>query len=286
MVAIAAAGWGTWPLFLRRAERGSPIPPALEATVCMLALTIASGSLLARDRVHVRATKGQWAKISLLGVCDAGNVVFFFAAYQRTSVAIAVLTHYLTPMLVALGAPFVVREPLRARTLGAVSISLAGLVLLLAPWSAERHPSDLVGACFGLASAVCYATNVLVSKSLVAVFSGSEMAFYHGVLAVLVLALLVDPAAWGQVGLRGAAWLVAGAVGPGATCGLLFVWGLRRVHASHASNLTLLEPLVATLAASIAFHERLGVGAVAGGGLILAGAAIVVSSRDERAVEA
>ena len=249
----------------------------------MSALTLASGSLVRRDRLDVRASRVEWAKIGLLGVADALNVVFFFAAYQRTSVAIAVLTHYLTPMLVALGAPILRLEAWRLRTFVAVLVSLAGLAMLLAPWSAERHPQDLVGGAFGLASAVCYATNVLVSKSLVPVFSGSEMAFYHGALSVLVLVLLVPVAAWGHVGLHGAGWLAAGALLPGATSGLLFVWGLRRVRASHASNLTLLEPLVATVAATLAFHEHLGVAGVLGGGLILGGAAIAVTAGREDA---
>ena len=129
-------------------------------------------------------------------------------------------------------------------------------MLLLAPWSAERHPADLVGAAFGVASALCYATNVLVSKRLVPVFSGSEMALYHGFVALPLLVLLVPIGAWaavaaGRAGVaRGAASLV-----PGAVCGLLWVWGLRSVRASHASNLTLLEPLVATLGASVALRR-------------------------------
>lgn len=281
MVAVAAAGWGTWPFFLRLAERGGPIPPALEASVAMLALTAVSGTFVSRDRLRVRATPLQWAKIALLGVADALNVVFFFAAYQRTSIAIAVLTHYMTPMLVAVAAPFALGEVWRVRTFVAVSVSLGGLVLLLAPWSAERHATDVVGGGFGVASAICYATNVLVAKSLVPVFSGSEMAFYHGVLSVLVLVAFVvigDPGALGRVGLSGATWLAVGALLAGAGCGLLFVWGLRRIHASRASNLTLFEPLVATVAASLIFHERIGWSGLMGGALILAGAALAVMS--------
>jgi drug/metabolite transporter (DMT)-like permease len=277
MVAIAAAGWGTWPFFLREAEKARSIPAAVEAMAPLLALTLSSAALFGRDRLRVRATRVDWAKIAFYGLTDALNVVFFFAAYQRTSIAIAVLTHYLTPMLVALGAPCLGLEAWRRRTFVSVLVSFTGLVLLLAPWSATRHPADLVGAAFGLASAACYATNLLVSKSLVPVFSGSEMAFYHGIVSVLVLAALAPLHAWADLGGHAAVWLAAGALVPGALCGLLFLWGLRRVHASHASNLTLLEPLVATVAASVAFHEPLGLRGLAGGGLILAGAAVVVT---------
>ena len=243
----------------------------------MVGLTLASGALVSRDRIRVRAKASDWAKISVLGVVDALNVVFFFIAYQRTSVAIAVLTHYLAPMLVALGAPMLRLEAWRRRTFVAVGISLAGLVLLLAPWSAARHEGDVIGAAFGLASAACYATNVLLAKSLVPVFSGSEMAFYHAVISVLLLALLVPAGAWAQVGHDAAVWLSLGALVLGATCGLLFVWGLRRVHASHASNLTLLEPLVATVGASVALHEPLAMASLFGGVLILTGAGVAAT---------
>jgi len=277
IVTLAAVGWGTWPLFLWQAHSTGPVAPAIEATATMLALTLAAGALLSRDRLSVRARRRDWAKIGVTGVTDALNVIFFFAAYQRTSVAIAVLTHYMTPMLVAVAAPLVLGERWRARTLFALLVSFAGLVLLLAPWSAERHPDDFVGAGFGLASAVCYATTVIVSKRLVPVFSGSEMAFFHGVLSVLILLLLVPWKACSHVTVHAAVWLGAGSLLPGATCGLLFVWGLRRVRASHASNLTLFEPLVATLLGSLVLHQPLGATGAVGGGLILSGAALAVT---------
>jgi drug/metabolite transporter (DMT)-like permease len=277
MVAVAATGWGTWPFFLRRIEHDGPLPAALEASAVMLGLMLASGALMTRDRVKKRARARDWGEIAALGLFDALNVVFFFCAYQRTSVAVAVLTHYLTPMLVAVGAPALGLESWQRRTFVAVGISLAGLLFLLAPWSAERHAADLTGALFGLASAVCYATNVLVAKRLVPVFSGSEMAFYHAAISVLILVLLVPEGAFRHVEPDAARWLVLGALLPGATCGLLFAWGLRRIHASRASNLTLLEPLVATVGASVALRQPLGAGSLAGGALILAGAALAAT---------
>ena len=71
--------------------------------------------------------------------------------------------------------------------------------------------------------------------------------------------------------------VVAGALGPGALSGLLFVWGLRRIAASHASVLTLLEPFVAVVLAAAVLGEGLGAVPIAGGALILTGAILVVS---------
>ena len=98
LVAVAAMGWGTWPLILRHA----PMSPALQSAVLMLMLMLGSLPVMLRDRVRARARPAHWLGVAWLGVSDALNVGLFFAAYQRTSVAIAVLTHYLTPIFVAL----------------------------------------------------------------------------------------------------------------------------------------------------------------------------------------
>ncbi len=274
LVAGAAASWGTWPLFLRRAEAIAPLHPALESMLLMAVLTVVTAPFCAFDRVHVRATAGAWARVAWLGVGDALNVILFFAAYQVTSIAIAVLTHYLTPIFVALAAPLVLKEATSARTWGAAGASFVGLVLLLAPWEASFDKA-LLGAALGAGSAVFYASNVLVNKSLVPFFSASEMMFFHGLIATPLLAMFVPREAW-NADTRALLVVALGSIGPGALGGLFFTWGLRRVPASHASTLTLLEPLVAVVAGAIVYGECLGWLAMVGGGLILLGAAVVV----------
>jgi drug/metabolite transporter (DMT)-like permease len=272
LVAIAACGWGTWPLILRHA----PMPAALQGALALGTLTFASFPIMLKDRVRTKATLRQWLVIAWLGIGDALNVALFFAAYQRTTVAIAVLTHYFTPIFVALGAPFVVHEKARARTFVAVAVAFTGLALLLEPW---RHASaaDLVGAGLGTASAVFYGSNVLLTKRLSTVFSGSELMFFHGVVATPLLFALVSPSEYAAVSGKAVAIVLVGALGPGAMGGLFFVWGLRRVAASHASVLSLLEPFVAVMIASLFLGESLGALTILGGALILAGAAIVIS---------
>jgi drug/metabolite transporter (DMT)-like permease len=165
-----------------------------------------------------------------------------------------------------------------------VAIAFAGLVLLLEPWRADLSTGDLLGAALGGGSAVFYASNVIMNKRLSRVFSGSELMFFHGLVAVPLLwafvprgalsAARADPSALGAI--------LAGGLGIGALCGLSFVWGLRRIAASHASILTLLEPLVAVTTAVAFLHQRIGVAPLGGGALILVGAGLVVSPRFAR----
>jgi drug/metabolite transporter (DMT)-like permease len=283
LVAGAACAWGFWPLFLRGAESYGPTAPELESAITLAVVTLASAPFVLGDRIRARGSWRGWAGVAWMGVADALNVVLFFRAYQMTSVAIAVLTHYLTPLFIAVLAPLVLREERDRRTTASVLVSFVGLVLLLAPWASGHRPGDLLGALAGAGSAVFYASNVLVNKRVMDEFSGSEMMFFHGVVATPLLFLIVPRAAWGVVDMRSVGVVVCGAAVCGGAAGLAFVWGLRRIRASHASTLTLLEPLVAVVVAAVAFGERLSAAALAGGALILCGAAVVVSTRARRA---
>lgn len=284
LVASAACMWGLWPLILQHAESYGKIPSALESALVMLVLTLISGPLALRDRVRLRASVRGWAGVAWLGFADAMNIVLYFRALQLASVAVAVLTHYLAPLFVAVAAPIFLRERRDARTTSAVLISFVGLALLLEPWGATHRPGDAMGALFGAGSALFYASNVLTNKRLVSEFSGSEMMFFHGFVATPVLLALVPAGAWSALDPRALGFLLLGALGPGALGGLLFVWGLRRIRASHAATLALLEPFVAVLMAAAVMDQKLSFAAMVGGALILGGAARVVSTPPEAAI--
>ncbi len=278
-VALAACAWGTWGLIVRRTDALGVMPSALESTIVMAVITVVSGVTSRWDRVPGRAPWRARAWVAWLGVGDSFNILLFFAAYKLT-IAVSVLTHYLTPVFVAIAAPLVLRERMTARTAAAIATSFAGLALMLAP-SSGGAPSTAVwtSAMLGAGSAVFYASNVVVNKFVVADFSTSETMFWHGVVGTPLLAAFVPPSAWSAVDARAAGFLALAAVGPGALAGLAFVWGLRRMPAAHASTLTLLEPLVSILLAAALLGEALGVRAVAGGALILAGAVAVMTPR-------
>ena len=102
-VVAAAALWGCWSLFLRPSGLSGPQC----ALVAMAAMSLPAPLLL-----------GQWARadgrarraLAVLGLADTGNLVLYFAAVQRGPVSVAVLTHYLAPLGVALAAPWVLGE--------------------------------------------------------------------------------------------------------------------------------------------------------------------------------
>jgi drug/metabolite transporter (DMT)-like permease len=300
-VALAASSWGAWGLAIRHAEAIHPMPASLESAIVMGVTIVVSAAVSLRDRVEpagrlrgVRSlaslepagrTWKAWAGVAWFGVADLLNMLLFFAAYKLT-IGVAVLTHYMAPVFVALTAPLVLREPMTVRSAVAVAVSVAGLAVMVVPSTGGTVAAPIwASAALGTGSAVFYASNVLVNKFIAGSFSASQAMLWHGVVATLLGALLVPPAAWATIDPRAVAFLSVVAVGPAALGGLAFVWGLRRIPAAHASTLTLLEPLVSVVLGQAVLGEPLGRRAAAGGALILMGSVAIVTQARLSAVE-
>ena len=261
-VAAAAASWGTWSLFLRPTH----LPANVTSPILFAVMALVAWPLSWREP---RATWDRHAVLLMLGntLCDAVNVLTFFAALRYTTVAIAVLTHYCAPIFIALAAPRidgVVTRGARA----AAAVALVGLALVLEPW----HGLDdgaIAGAALGLASAVCYAGNVFVVRRFATRVGNARAVATHSAVAALALAPLAIPDL-GLVTAPGLGLMTAGAASIGAISGILFVAGLRRIGAARAAVLTYAEPLVAVVVGALAWHEPVSALASVGGALVLA----------------
>lgn len=279
-IVLSAASWGTWSFFLRRASGAGP---GLASALCSFVVMSTIAAVLCPLALRATRRRGEprrlreWLLVAVFGVTDALNCALFFSALATTSVAVAVLTHYLAPLFVALGAPRLLAEPRRPGTLPAVLLGLSGLALLLAPWRvpAVRDGSLWTGALLGAGSAVFYAASLLLSKRLSRSFEASELIVYHAPTGLVTLALLVPAAGW-TITAPSLAWLLLGALGPGALAGMVFLRSLAAVPASHASVLTLVEPVTALALAVFLWREPLDALGLAGAAAILTAAYRVV----------
>jgi drug/metabolite transporter (DMT)-like permease len=267
LVIGAAASWGTWSLFLRPSQ----LPAAFTAPLMFLLMGIFSLPLA------WRAPAVQWDRrlLALLAgnaVCDALNVFTFFAAMDHTTVAVAVLTHYAAPVLVALAAPWIDRERNPA-ALAAALLALAGLALVLEPW---HGGGGGWGAALGLTSAVCYAGNVFIVRRLATAIGGARAISYHSLLAAVLLSPMLLLVPMQLVTLRGFGLLTAGALTIGAGSGIVYAAGLVRVGASRSGVLTFAEPLVAVLVGVLVWGEPATLAMLGGGAMVIAAGVWVV----------
>lgn len=270
MVTAAAASWGTWSLFLR--------PTHLPATVTTPILFLVMGVVTLP--AALRGPRIAWDRTTLGLIAanaafDALNVIAFFTAIQYTTVAIAVLSHYLAPVLIALAAPRIDRVVARGAGPAAV-VALAGLVVVLEPWRAPAAGAVL-GATLGVASAICYAGNVFTVRRIAARIGATRALAFHAVLAGLALAPLAA-GHLGEITPASLGLLVAGAVTIGAVSGIAFSVGLLRIGSARAAVLTFIEPLVAVTVGAAVWREPMHPVAVLGGVLVL-GAGIQVARK-------
>jgi drug/metabolite transporter, DME family len=262
MVTLAAASWGTWSLFLRPTGLSAfVISPLMFAIMAVVAFPFT-----------LRTAPARWDRTTLLllganTLTDALNVITFFAAMTYTTVAIAVLTHYVAPILIALASPRIEGTHTRGARPAAV-VALAGLVIMLEPWRAAAE-GVVIGALLGSASAVAYAANVFVVRRLAERIGPARVMSYHSALAaVVMLPFAVSGLAtvrWTDVAL-----LTAGSTTVGALSGIVFIAGLARIGAARSAVLTFAEPLVAVAVGVLVWHEPLRPLAILGGILVLA----------------
>jgi drug/metabolite transporter, DME family len=262
MVTIAAASWGTWSLFLRPTGLPAHVTtPILFVIMAIVAFPLTLRQPRARwDRTTIALLFGNTA-------CDVLNVITFFAALRYTTVAIAVVTHYLAPILIALAAPRIEGTHTRGARLSAL-VALGGLVIMLEPW---RDASDgvVVGALLGAASAVGYAGNVFVVRRLAERIGPARVMSYHSAIAAIAtLPFAVSGLA--TVSLSDLGLLAAGSSTIGALSGVVYVAGLTRIGAARAAVLAFAEPLVAVAVGAFVWDEPLRPLAAVGGALVLA----------------
>ena len=270
MVTLAAASWGTWSLFLRP----TGLPPTLTTPIVFAIMGLAALPLALRSPrvVWDRKTIGL---VVLNAAFDALNIMTFFAAIDVTTVAIAVLSHYLAPVLIALAAPRIDGASARG-VVPASLVAVAGLVIVLEPWRAADDGA-LVGAALGMVSATCYAGNMFTVRRLAERIGASRAMSYHSLLAAVVVAPFAI-ASTGTVSLPDLALVSLGAATIGAASGIVFAIGLTRIGSARAAVLTFAEPLVAVAVGAIVWEEPLHPLAAVGGAMVL-GAGIHVARK-------
>ncbi|MCB9614558.1 MAG: DMT family transporter [Sandaracinus sp.] len=273
LILAAASSWGTWSYWLRPTELPS------EVTTPLVFLVIALGSWpLARREGTPKWSKRAVALLVAFGISDAINVATFFGAMQVTTVAVAVLTHYAAPVLIALLAPTIdgVSVP---RAKPAALLALAGLTVVLEPWR-ELEGNVVLGAGLGFVSACAYACNVFLARRLTESIGSSRTLGLHALLAALLL-LPFAGSGFSAIEVRDLPYLAIGCLVPGFLAGLAFLRALTLVGSARASILAFVEPLVACVVGWLAFGESLGWTVLVGAALVIAAGVMVVAPSAE-----
>jgi DME family drug/metabolite transporter len=233
---------------------------------------------VARGAFQARPGAGRWpvGATLLAAACMAGYQLCFFAAVNRTGVAVGtVVAIGSAPALAGLLGWLVRREAPGWAWAGATALSVTGCVLLGIS-GGSGVAVDVWGVLLALGAGGTYALYVLANKGLVTTQrpeAVTGVVFATGALLLLPVYFTQD-FAW-LASLRGSAVALHLGVVATALAYALFAEALTTTPIATAVTLTLVEPLTATLLGVLLLGERLTPGAAVGVGLLFAGLVVL-----------
>lgn len=279
LIALAAVTWGTTGTTLRLAGAGGGTDP----------LVLGASRLAVAAPLLLFGALRTWRVPNLLflpaGLCIAAYQLLYFSAVPRAGVAAtALLAICSAPVFVAALAVAALRERLNAGKIIALCLGAGGGALLVAG-SGRPGGGFAAGAGLALGAGLAYSIYLVATKRAATAWDPGLLAALTFSAAAMALApvLVAQPEVTAGLWLR--AWpliLYLGAV-PTAAAYWLFTAGLRRVAASSAPIVGLLEPLTATTLGLTLFAERLAPAGWAGVVLLL-GAVVVLARAAGRGV--
>jgi DME family drug/metabolite transporter len=245
------------------------------APITVGAVRIAFGGallLLVARAAPVAAAAWPRRELGVIAVAIAGYQLAFFAAVDRTGVAVGtVVALGSAPAIAGVAGRLVDGEPLTGRWAVATALACAGVLLLVLGGGGASV--DPLGIMLAMVSGSGYATYAVLAKRLLRRGHAPErvMAASFSLGAVLLVpVLLLGDLSWLATG-DGLALAVFLGVIPTALAYVLFARGLRHLTPGETATLTLAEPLTATGLGILVLGERPGALAAIGAGLVLAG---------------
>ena len=262
----AMAVFGFYGIFIRFLNLSSQLILFFNALFVAVILFLAF--LRQSERFNVRQYK---LIILFLGMAFVANNFCYFKAFQLTTIANAILTHYTAPIFVAILAPLFLREKLEKITLISLIISFLGL-FLIASEGLSLSPANFSGILFGTASGLAYAFSIIIYKYLLKNLSVYTLIFYQSLVGSIILAPFVLP----QVS-TSLPWfyLLFFALLFGIFATFLHFQGIKRIKAQQAGILGYTEPVFGISYAFLFFSEIPTKLSLIGGLLIVLGGYLI-----------
>jgi DME family drug/metabolite transporter len=275
-VLILAAGtlWGIMGIFVRELETyGFTSIQIASLRIMGAAVIFLAASLLWNKKgLRIRLRDIGW----FLGM-GIGSILLFTVCYFTTmsmaSLSVAAILLYTAPVMVMLMSLLLFREKMNRKKLLALVMAFLGCVLVTGLGGSSQISAAAVG--IGLLSAFGYGLYSILGTYVLRKYSPLTVTTYTflcgGVGALFACGpadiaskFLAAPNRWSLSGL-----IIATAFVTAVLPYLFYTEGLAHVRASSASIMASVEPVVATVAGVLVFHERMTAASAAGVALVV-----------------
>jgi S-adenosylmethionine uptake transporter len=216
-------------------------------------------------------------------IVSAAMAFLFFWGLGRVPMAQAIALSFIAPIIALFLAALILKERITRATLIATAMAFAGVLVILYGQSQARLGREaFLGALAILASAVCYAWNIILMRQQSLVAGATEVAFFQSALVAIVY-LLAAPFFLTALPLEHASAILLAAVLATASLFLLS-WAYARAEASYLAPTEYTGFLWATLWGWVVFGEHVSLFTLAGAALIVGGCILAARRRDHAPV--
>ena len=271
-IVLGAVMWGIIGLFVRTLSAAGfdSLQTMMIRCIFAAAVMFAYLGMFDREKLKVRLCDlWMFFGTGILSFLVFG--CFYFAAIDITSMSVAAMLLYTSPVFVTLMAALFFHEKLTKIKIIAVCASLAGSALIAGGFGGAEVSAK--GVFYGLMSGFCYALYSIFGRAALKRYSTVTITAYTFLFAAAGSIFAVDlpeTAALMAADLRlipfAAVFALVSAVAPY----ILYTGGLKYTSAGRAAVTACIEPVVASAAGMIFFHEGMSFGGAVGSLLILA----------------
>lgn len=243
-----------------------------------------AGTAMAGALFAARPRRPDWPTLKIhlaRGILGSGMAVLFFWGLARVPIAQAIALAFIAPLIALFLAAAFLHETIGPRTIGASLIAFAGvIVIFIGQAQADLGREALLGSLSILASAVCYAINIILMRRQALAASPIEVGFFQSLIMACCLLLALpflgtQPPPLGQVPMI----LLAAALATASL--LLLTWAYARAQASYLATTEYTSFLWAALFGWLFFREPVSLYTLAGAAMIVAGCILAARKPQE-----
>lgn len=278
-VLITMLIWGTSAVFMRTTALALAPENALALRYVILILMVAPGLWLTGGW---RVAREDWPRLFVTGIGMFGSSWFTMQGFARVPAGQGTVFAMIEPIVIALLAFVVLREPLSPRIWLGLAVSFVGAMVLFWPdiTASAANPADPLGIFFLLLAPTSWAIYTIGAKPLLQRYSGFAISGWSMLIASPVIFLMASKPyreiaaaaslrTWGELLYLAAFNSLLGSV--------LWNHGARHLPGAVVGSFLYLVPVIAVAAGWLILDEAITVWLVLGGAIMLAGVALAQS---------
>jgi S-adenosylmethionine uptake transporter len=205
----------------------------------------------------------------------------FFWGIGRVPLAQGIALTFIAPLIALLLAASFLGERVAGRSIGGSVIAFAGvLVIVVGQARADLGADVLWGTGAVIASAICYAANIVLMRTQAMAAKPLEINFFQSLIIAIIWVAAIPFMGMPQLPKGHLGWIVVAGL-MSTTGGLLFAWAYARAEASYLAVTEYSAFLWAAALGWIVFREPVSLYTIAGAGLIVGGCLLAARARSK-----